>query len=125
MGSCYSRNISEIGSSNTGNNGKGAFLGSCCRGSVDSVGSSNIGNGKGSSLGPCYSRSIDDIGSSNKGYQNGNSGFENTLVSLAENENVVEAFSDLQSLANADLSTLSGSELCKLLKFLSCFFCKR
>lgn len=55
----------------------------------------------------------------------GNSGIGNGFASLAENENVAEAFSDLQSLANSDLSTLSSRDLCKLFKFLSCFFCKR
>lgn len=124
MGSCYRGNVSDIG--NISSNGKGMSLGSCCRGNVDSIGSGNISsNGKGASLGSFYSRSIDDIGSSNiRSCKNGNSGFENTIASLAENENVVEAFSDLQNLANADLSTLSSRELCKLLKFLSCFFCK-
>ncbi|QNK41005.1 hypothetical protein [Caproicibacter fermentans] len=53
------------------------------------------------------------------------SNFENAIESLASNENLTEAVSDLKNLANADLSALNDQELCRLFRFLSCYFCRR
>jgi hypothetical protein len=53
------------------------------------------------------------------------SDFENAIESLASNENFTEAIDELRNLVNADLSTLSNRELCRLFRFLSCYFCRR
>ncbi|WP_411677623.1 hypothetical protein [Caproicibacter sp.] len=65
----------------------------------------------------CYRRfREDDVNDSN---------LENTIESLASNDSLTEAVSDLRNLANADLSALNNQELCRLFRFLSCYFCRR
>lgn len=53
------------------------------------------------------------------------SDLENALENLASNENFTEAIDELRNLVNADFSTLSNRELCRLFRFLSCYFCRR
>lgn len=56
---------------------------------------------------------------------NNDSDFENAIESLATNDNFTQAIDELRNLANADFSSLSNRELCRLFRFLSCYFCRR
>lgn len=75
------------------------------------------GNGNGGSVADLAGYSYHKGGNAN-----GN-GVEEALESLASNEYLAEAVSNLRGLATADLSTLNNRELCKLFRFLSCYFC--